>query len=109
MAKGLKTGGRKQGTPNKGKLSLMELIESKYPNYNPVMALCDIANDPEVDVRLRIYCNKEVARYTHAPLKATEPETYSDVNVTFRRKEAPESGVIVVNESCKKCDSTLPQ
>lgn len=109
MAKGLKTGGREVGTPNKGKQSLMELIESKYPNYNPVMALCDIANDSEVDIKLRIYCNKEVARYTHAPLKATEPETDSNMSVTFIRKEATQPGVIVVHESCKKCDSTLPQ
>jgi len=87
MAKGVKTGGRKQGTPNKGKLSLMELIETKYPCYNPVLSLVEIANDLEVDVKIRVHCHKEVARYTHAPLKASEKEKESNINVIFSRKE----------------------
>jgi hypothetical protein len=103
--KRLKTGGREPGTPNKDKQTLLELIETKHKGYNPVISLCDIANDKDVDLKLRIYCHKEVAKYTHAPLKATESnEKNSHTTVTFVRKEDEmKVPIIQVNYSCKTC------
>jgi disulfide oxidoreductase YuzD len=72
MAKGLKTGGRLPGTPNKERRTLLETIEDKYPGYNPVLSLVDIANDPENDINLRFQANKEVAKYISPQLKAVE-------------------------------------
>lgn len=34
----LKTGGRKQGIPNRRTTELLELIEQRFPNYHPVVA-----------------------------------------------------------------------
>jgi hypothetical protein len=105
--KGLKTGGRRSGTPNKDKQTLLEMIEAKHRNYNPVIALSDIANDNDVDLKLRIYCHKEVAKYTHAPLKATESnEKNSHTTVTFVDDESRIPAIIVVDNPCNNCDCT---
>jgi len=105
MAKGFKTGGRSSGTPNESKKTLLELIELKHKDYNPVLALSDIATDADVDLRLRIYCHKEVAKYTHAPLKATESnEKNSHTTVTFTRdKDTLRVPQIIISQCCDTC------
>jgi hypothetical protein len=67
--KGLKTGGRLPGTPNKKSLEVRELIAKTYPDYHPLLALCEIAVDKNNDVALRLQANKEVAKYVCPQLK----------------------------------------
>ena len=72
MAVGRKTGGRKKGTPNKAKGELLALIKDKWPNYHPVLAMCEVANDPSNSVELRFAANKEVSQYIEPKRKSTE-------------------------------------
>ena len=72
MAIGKKTGGRKAGTPNAERKELYALMAEKYPNYHPVMAMADIANNPKNEIDLRFQANKEVAKYVCPQLKAVE-------------------------------------
>lgn len=72
MARGFKTGGRMPGTPNANKKELSTMILEKYPNYHPVMALVDIANNSELDIILRFQANKEVAKYLCPQLKSID-------------------------------------
>ncbi len=44
MAKGIRTGGRKKGTPNNERKELSEMLSEKYPGYHPVMAMAEMAN-----------------------------------------------------------------
>jgi len=76
MAKGVKTGGRKEGTPNRDRKDLMERLNEKFPGYDPVLAMAEIANNPIADIRLKLQANKEVAKYTHPQLKTIE---YKDI------------------------------
>lgn len=70
--KGQKTGGREAGTPNKVSTSIADLIAAKYPDYHPVMALAEIANDKKQDINIRFHCHKEVAKYICPQLKSIE-------------------------------------
>jgi hypothetical protein len=72
MAIGKKTGGRQKGTLNKNKQALIARLAAKYPEYDPVIEMAAIANDPEADQQLRFNANKEVAQYMHAKRKAIE-------------------------------------
>lgn len=74
MAKGIKTGGREKGTPNRERKDLLEMLSEKYPDYHPVIALADIANNKQADENLRFQANKEVAKYVCPQLKATSTE-----------------------------------
>jgi len=72
MAKNTKTGGRKKGTPNRERKTLIEMLEEKYSGYNPVMAMAEIANNKKINIILRFQANKEVAKYVSPQLKAVQ-------------------------------------
>lgn len=72
MAIGYKTGGRQIGTPNADKKELLEMIAERYPDYHPVMAMVELANNPEVELLLKFHANKEVAKYVCPQLKSIE-------------------------------------
>ena len=72
MPKGVKYGGRKKGTPNAERKEIVQLLADKFPNYNPVVAMAEIANDEKNDVVIRLAANKEVAKYTAPQSKAIE-------------------------------------
>lgn len=74
MAKGIKTGGREKGTPNRERKDLLEMLSEKYPGYHPVMAMAAIANDKKADESLKFHANKEIAKYVCPQLKATSTE-----------------------------------
>lgn len=76
MAKsGIKTGGRKKGTPNKKTKILSELIANKYPTFNPVLKLIEIALTDNVDLNIRVAILKEIATYMYPKMKPTEYKT----------------------------------
>jgi|ERR1035437_6632043 hypothetical protein len=79
MATGRKTGGRKQGTPNSERKDLVEMLRDKYPNYNPVIALADIAHSSKNEL-LRFQAHKEVAKYISPQLKSIEINGDLDTN-----------------------------
>lgn len=72
MAIGKKTGGRRKGVPNSERKELYQLMADRYPNYHPVIAMADMANDEENEIDLRFQANKEVAKYVCPQLKAVE-------------------------------------
>ena len=49
MAKGFKTGGRTKGTPNRDKQALRERLSSLYPDYDPILAMVEMANDEALE------------------------------------------------------------
>ena len=72
MAYGKKTGGRQKGTPNKDTKALQDRIASKYPGWDPVEAMAEIARDEQNDVMVRLAALKEIAQYIHPKRKAIE-------------------------------------
>jgi hypothetical protein len=66
---------RPAGLPNKNKQALIALLEARYPGYNPVCEMVEIAKNPENDISLRANMHKEVAKYVAPQLKAVEIET----------------------------------
>ena len=47
MAKGFKTSGRTKGTPNRDKQALRERLSFLYPDYDPILAMVEMANDSD--------------------------------------------------------------
>ena len=72
MAQGQKTGGRTSGTPNKDTAALIALLKSKYPKWDPVIAMAEIANKQGQDPMLQLQAAKEVAQYIYPKRKAIE-------------------------------------
>ena len=68
--------GRPKGKPNK-KLSesLFDRIKQKFPNYDPVIKMIEIALDDCNSKELRFNANKEVAQYIYPKKKAVEHKT----------------------------------
>ncbi|MCH7928628.1 MAG: hypothetical protein IID03_11735 [Candidatus Dadabacteria bacterium] len=64
--------GRKEGSRNKKSVELEELMQDKFPDYDPVCAMAEIANDKKVNISLRLAAHKEVAKYRRPQLKAIE-------------------------------------
>ena len=59
----IKTGGRVKGTPNKKTIELQELIKEKYPNFNPILSMIELAENHFTATELQFQCLKEVAQY----------------------------------------------
>ena len=71
-APGERRGGRTAGTPNKDTSRLMELLSKKYPKWDPVIAMAEVANGNKADEGLRFAAAKEVAQYVYPKRKAIE-------------------------------------
>lgn len=65
-------GGRAKGTANKDKQELIDMIQAEYPDYHPLLALAEIANDSGNDKNLKFQASKEVCKYIVPQLKAIE-------------------------------------
>ena len=65
MALGYKTGERRKGTPNKNRTALMAKLDDAFPSYDPLLALVEIAQDPETDLSMRVDCHKTLASYIY--------------------------------------------
>ena len=64
--------GRKKGVPNKDTQALQDRIAAKYPGWDPVEAMAEIAQDDTNDVMIRLAALKEVSQYIHPKRKAIE-------------------------------------
>jgi len=82
--KGNKTGGRKKGSPNKDKQELIDMIQEKFPEYHPLLAMAEIANDDKSDKNLQLQASKEVAKYIVPQLKSVDHsfDTKHNISVT---------------------------
>jgi hypothetical protein len=80
-----KTGGRQKGTKNVRSTVLSDLLEIKYPSYNPVLAMAEIAHDKTQDMTMRFNAHKEVAKYTNHQLKAVEVSGELDAAVAVQQ------------------------
>lgn len=78
-----KTGGRKKGTPNGDRKELFDLMAEKFPNYHPVIAMAEIANDKKNDLLIRLTAHKEVSKYVAPQLKAVEHSGHIDTTETI--------------------------
>jgi len=67
--------GRKKGTKNRRTVELEHLLAERFPGYDPVVAMAEMANDDSLDDSLRASCHKEVAKYCRPQLKAIEHST----------------------------------
>ena len=72
MAKGYKTGGRIKGTPNRDKQALRERLSSLYPDYDPILAMVEMANDEALEPSMRLDCHKTIANYIHPKMRSIE-------------------------------------
>lgn len=83
--------GRKKGVPNKDTQALQDRIASKYPGWDPVEAMAEIAQDEQNDVMIRLAALKEVSQYIHPKRKAIEHTgTVTLPNVTINVPPAPD-------------------
>lgn len=70
--------GRKKGTPNKANTELQSRIkkhiEEKYGvvDYDPVLAMAEIAHEKKHPIEIRQKCHSEVAQYFHPKKRAIE-------------------------------------
>lgn len=69
---GERRGGRPKGAVNKDKRPLLEMLAAKFPDYHPVLAMAEIANDENNELKLRFDASKEVAQYVTPKLKSVE-------------------------------------
>ena len=61
-----------QMTASQRKKSVRSIISSKFPNYDPLVAMAEIAHDPDTELTIQVQCHKEIAQYLHAKLKSVE-------------------------------------
>jgi len=94
MAQGFKTGGRQVGTPNKNRTALRERLAFNYPDYDPLIALAEIALDQSNDLSVRIDCHKTIAAYVHTKMRTSAPveQMESDIVINIVRPDASVSG-----------------
>lgn len=70
--KNFKTGGRIKGTPNKKTVVLEELIQNKFPDFNPILSMVELAESELTPVDLQFQCLKEVSQYLFPKRKSIE-------------------------------------
>lgn len=101
-----KTGGRKKGTPNKDKQDLLDMIQDKFPDYHPLLAMVEIANNEEevvmvtkkgIDIKVnavtedtKFQAHKEVCKYIVPQLKAIEHSGVDGAPITIQTYILPD-------------------
>jgi len=64
--------GQKPGTPNKKTNDIIELINIRYPNFNPILSMIKISQDQNIDINIRVSCLKEISNYMFPKRKSVE-------------------------------------
>ena len=62
--------GRVTGSKNRASAAMRGLMDEHYPDWDPVLAMAEIAQDGEVDLPLRFQCMKELAGYLYPKQRA---------------------------------------
>ena len=71
---GVKTGGRKAGTPNKRTETLKELIEAEFKGFNPIVELIKMYKKESLEDNLKVAILKDIANYIYPKRKAIEDD-----------------------------------
>ena len=91
MAKGFKTGGRTKGTPNRDKQALRERLSSLYPDYDPILAMVEMANDEALEPSMRLDCHKTIANYIHPKIRSIKhiiEDELQPISITIVKPES---------------------
>ena len=85
MAKGIKTGGRKAGTPNKKTTELLELLG----DYNPITRLIEIVKDENTPLDMQVKINLDLMPYIYPKRKSIDMNTNEmpDVKIFINHEE----------------------
>ena len=51
---------------------ILAMIQERHPDYHPLIAIAEIANDRDQDVRLRLSCHPTIVKYVESELKSVE-------------------------------------
>jgi len=51
---------------------LLAMVQEKYPNYHPLIAIVDIAHDPEASLHHKMEAAKTVLKYTIPEVKSID-------------------------------------
>jgi hypothetical protein len=70
MAKGIKTGGRSAGTPNRNTVEVKQTLEAL--GCDPIEGMARLATDERVEISIRFQAYKELAQYIYPKRKAIE-------------------------------------
>lgn len=70
MAKGIKTGGRKKGVPNKA--TAAKAVEIAASGLTPLEYMLDVMRNPGLDCEIRMEAAKAAAPYVHPKLAQVE-------------------------------------
>jgi hypothetical protein len=52
--------------------ALLGMLQAKFPNYHPVIAMAELAHGEDVDNGIKLNCHKEIAKYIEPQLKSVE-------------------------------------
>lgn len=74
--------GRKKGSKNKKTMSMLKLLEEKYHDYDPVIAMIEIAQDESNDIDIRLRAHKEVAGYIHPKLRQMDHTVEGKIEIS---------------------------
>ena len=91
MTKGFKTGGRTKGTHKRDKQALRERLSSLGPDYDPILAMVEMANDKALEPSMRLDCHKTIANYIHPKMRSIEhiiEEEPQPINITIVKPES---------------------
>ena len=64
--------GRRKGSKNKASTAMQEMMDEHYPEWDPVLAMAEIAQDDEIELPVRVQCMKSVAEYLHPKQRSVE-------------------------------------
>lgn len=82
---------------------ILEMIQSKYPGYHPLMSIAEIAHaiDPNVTPELRFQCHKTIAKFIEPEMKSIQvSNTDNSRRVTISMFGEEDAEVIdIVNDS----------
>jgi hypothetical protein len=76
-----KYGGRKAGTPNKPRPTLLEILTQRYPDFHLILAMLEMYHDAQTPVELRARLLNDIASYTVPrikPIEFTEAQRLTD-------------------------------
>ncbi len=69
--------GRPLGSKNQPTRALIRLLNEKFPGWNPIVQMAEVANDKEADTLTRFNAAREVSQYIAPKLRSVEMDITS--------------------------------
>lgn len=70
--------GRPKGSKNKVTLAVQTMMADQFPDWDPVIAMAEIAQNDELELAVRIQCMREVAAYMYPKQRSVSVESEPD-------------------------------